>query len=545
MDLLKTSFKYARQTHGFYLALLVYFLDDVILGLINADLYYKLSLGDTHVIFWIVFIQVSKPPINALILRKLDRYLGLEIKKQVISDAYHKYDRLDHLSKSKFSVHQFGPKKENHSSAIYHVIEWGMPNSFYLLGTFISTVYTFWLMNLLSELLIMATITILVYNYIIRPKQNQFSRTQKSIYKENNRLLSLLRIMQIGFQQKEISPDRMTDIDFQGDHNHDQITGHYQKIMMITHSLNNLGMLLVAFMMHGTASSFMLVFMTLNRLNGGINGLTHFLNQFSRYQSQFDLYNSSWKNLVFKQQTVNLPIPQELAIIDVKIDFKAFSVRLASHTAPISLAKGSKILIRGKTGAGKTTFVNGIVGKISGVVMNHGQPENYAWLIADMYQNIREKMPSSDVSIRYFFRNEVDDNLILECLRLCFEPDELTRLQRTLETQDIDHDDLETGPKVDNWLDADLNDILSGGQKTRLCLATRVYEMRNKEILVLDEPEQGSDKETVTWVLGNIFTRFSEKTIIVISHMCDCQLNQLHVQWSTRLLVNNGVVSNF
>ena len=51
--------------------------------------------------------------------------------------------------------------------------------------------------------------------------------------------------------------------------------------------------------------------------------------------------------------------------------------------------------------------------------------------------------------------------------------------------------------------DAQLNEILSGGQKSRLCLATRCYEIEKfgKKIFVLDEPEQGSDPETAISVI--------------------------------------------
>ena len=64
----------------------------------------------------------------------------------------------------------------------------------------------------------------------------------------------------------------------------------------------------------------------------------------------------------------------------------------------------------------------------------------------------------------------------------------------------------------------------------------------DKQVLILDEPTQGSDPDVAMWVLNNVFTRFNNKTIIMITHMCGCQLKRLGIDWTHQLEITNGIV---
>lgn len=224
-----------------------------------------------------------------------------------------------------------------------------------------------------------------------------------------------------------------------------------------------------------------------------------------------------------------------------------FNLRFEENLKKFWFGLGCKILIQGKTGQGKSTFLEGLTGKIDGITLNANKPENYYWLVADMYQNIREKIPSSGVTVRGWFKKEQNDDIIIDCLKLCFEPEELEKLLLALlkKREKNDDQDIEN-QNISSPFDIDIQEILSGGQKSRLCLATRVYELKkkNKQILIMDEPEQGSDPETAVWVLQNIFREFTDKTIIMTSHMCECQLNNLNVQWNYQLIIGDGLIKN-
>ena len=59
-------------------------------------------------------------------------------------------------------------------------------------------------------------------------------------------------------------------------------------------------------------------------------------------------------------------------------------------------------------------------------------------------------------------------------------------------------------------------------------------------ILILDEPEQGSDADVGYKIIGNIMSKFPDVTIIVISHLEQIQ-DKYH--WDQWFNVEDGVVS--
>ena len=100
--------------------------------------------------------------------------------------------------------------------------------------------------------------------------------------------------------------------------------------------------------------------------------------------------------------------------------------------------------------------------------------------------------------------------------------------------------------EVANPLDVHINGILSGAQQQRVRIAVKDYEMlhKEKEILILDEPTSALDKEVALTVLQNLFRTFHDRTIIIISHICKCQLSQLGINWTHRLRIEEGVIYN-
>ncbi len=57
---------------------------------------------------------------------------------------------------------------------------------------------------------------------------------------------------------------------------------------------------------------------------------------------------------------------------------------------------------------------------------------------------------------------------------------------------------------------------LSGGEKRRLALARMV--LRRPQILLLDEPTEGLDRETAETVLARLAAAFPEAAVVVAAH---------------------------
>lgn len=161
-----------------------------------------------------------------------------------------------------------------------------------------------------------------------------------------------------------------------------------------------------------------------------------------------------------------------------------------------------------ESGTGKTTFINALFGKIKGVVLNENNPENYYAGVVEFYQNIKEKLPTSKITVRQLFFDEPNDKIIWRCLEMA---------------------------QVNEWIsdfDIMINNKISGGQKTRLALATRLYQLlsnpRIKKIFVIDEPEQGSDPDVAYKIVATIkeYCKENSVTLLIISHLEQLENNK-------------------
>jgi len=290
--------------------------------------------------------------------------------------------------------------------------------------------------------------------------------------------------------------------------------------------------LTILFISSDDMNKFLLMSITMGSLTSSVNSFLSFLNQWNRIKNDWTAYTELWTpELTYIEDPVKLNLMPDLIVTSVNISKGTFRVKCDQE---FSFGRGTKILVQGKSNSGKTTFIEGLTGKLPGVTMSIGTPENYYWTVADMFQTIREKFPSSKVTIRNFFKDEQDNMLIERCLRIIF-------------CGIRDYDDFIrpfVGDKS-HVFDVQLSEALSGGQKTRLCLATRMYELikYRKTILILDEPEQGLDAETKMMVLKNIFHVFADKTIVMISHLCECERKSLECDFTYHVNIDNGIIT--
>ena len=74
-------------------------------------------------------------------------------------------------------------------------------------------------------------------------------------------------------------------------------------------------------------------------------------------------------------------------------------------------------------------------------------------------------------------------------------------------------------------------ETLSGGEKMRLSILYTLWDLnkRNKQVLILDEPEQGLDMELVPDIILDIINYNPEMTVFIITHLCDCTVSKLKI----------------
>jgi ATP-binding cassette, subfamily B, bacterial PglK len=212
-----------------------------------------------------------------------------------------------------------------------------------------------------------------------------------------------------------------------------------------------------------------------------------------------------------------MPFQDQVLLDRISYQYPAAS-ELSLKNVSLRLKKGQSIGIIGRSGAGKTTLVDLILGlltpedgdiKVDGLSI---YPDIRAW------QNMIGYVPQSifliDDTLERNIAFGVPDHLI-----------DYERLQRALEVSQLT-DLVDRLPDGMATIIGERGTRLSGGQRQRVGIARVIYH--DRQILVLDEATSALDNETEMLVSEAVKALGGTKTLIIIAHRlstiehCDC-----------------------
>lgn len=190
----------------------------------------------------------------------------------------------------------------------------------------------------------------------------------------------------------------------------------------------------------------------------------------------------------------------------------------ALNNINLTITKGKSIALIGKSGAGKTTLVDVLLGLLN---INSGD------ITVDdvsIYNNIRywQNMIGYIPQSIFLLDDTIERNIAFGV------PDALIdsqRLQKAIQAAQLEELVLQLPDGVKTTV-GERGVRLSGGQRQRIGIARALYHER--EILVLDEATSALDNETESMVTQAIRSLSGTKTIIIIAHRlstiehCDC-----------------------
>ena len=227
------------------------------------------------------------------------------------------------------------------------------------------------------------------------------------------------------------------------------------------------------------------------------------------------------KEIIYNQYIVdnNRRRNRQNTIMNVDIETVKVKSKTLLKDIKMDIYDGEFILILGGSGAGKTTFLNSILGKKKS--SNEPSAESYdiqgkVFLKGmDLYKNF--KILKCKIGIVEQFSTTRDNDTVIDTIR---------DTARIMLPSDCSKEEIEE--RVENAIEQmmltthkyDFIRSLSGGQKKRVEVAKQA--VGNQEVFILDEPDSGMDRASRVSLMRNL-KEFSSKVgvVMVISHSPD------------------------
>jgi ATP-binding cassette subfamily B protein len=174
----------------------------------------------------------------------------------------------------------------------------------------------------------------------------------------------------------------------------------------------------------------------------------------------------------------------------------------------LTIKKGEKVLVLGKTGSGKTTLAQLLLrfyDPTSGKITMGGIP-----LPQFNVQELRNHISYVQQDV-FLFSDTVADNISFGSK----EPAGLEFVKNAASLAAVDHE-IEGFEKGYDTLIGERGVTLSGGQKQRISIARAL--LKTPELLILDDCLSAVDAKTEHKILNNLASFLDQKTAIVITH---------------------------
>lgn len=248
--------------------------------------------------------------------------------------------------------------------------------------------------------------------------------------------------------------------------------------------------------------------------------LNQLISMFNAIKFKFPLFNDIYDDLMTIRNNKDnekakadreiekmLPFEKEIVVKNLSFSYPSKEVNVLSDVS-FSIPKGSFVGIVGPSGAGKTTFVDVLLGLLppkEGTILVDGN---------DIYENLSGWLNNIAYVPQSIY---LIDGSIRENIAFGISPEDVDdeKIQNALKMAEL-YDFVQSLPEKENSNVGDRGAKLSGGQKQRIGIARALY--RNPNVLVLDEATSALDNETEKHISDTILRFKGKITIIAIAH---------------------------
>ena len=179
----------------------------------------------------------------------------------------------------------------------------------------------------------------------------------------------------------------------------------------------------------------------------------------------------------------------------------------ALHSIDLKIKKGEKVGIIGKTGSGKSTLVDLIMGLLTPV---NGHIKVDAQILTRNYQKRWQKQIAHVPQSIYLSDDTIAGNIAFGLKSINYK--KLNQVIKISQLEDV----ISNLPEGFNTLIGERGIRLSGGQKQRIGIARALY--RDAKVIVLDEATSALDNITEQKLMEDIDQLGTSVTVIMIAH---------------------------
>lgn len=210
---------------------------------------------------------------------------------------------------------------------------------------------------------------------------------------------------------------------------------------------------------------------------------------------------------IFAKASENLKFDEKISVKNLSFSYPSKDV-LVLNDVSFDIPKGGFVGVVGPSGAGKTTFVDILLGLLppkSGGIFVDG---------VDIYSNLSGWLNNVSYVPQsiYLIDGSIKENIAFGVADKDVDDEKIRRVLEMAELKDV----VDGLPEKENTNVGDRGAKLSGGQRQRIGIARALYQ--DPSVLVLDEATSALDNETEKSITSTILKLKGQITIIAIAH---------------------------